>query len=68
MKVKNQRLVSYRRYSINGQPTPFLPIEGKFLEQYGFNIGCAVDVQYSNGFVSIKKIIQDRYGDKFNIK
>jgi len=65
MKEKNRRLVSYRRYSLSGQPTPFLPIEGKFLEQYGFTVGSIVDVQYTNGLVSIKKILQDRYENKF---
>lgn len=60
---KNQRRFTYRRYDRVGKPIACLPIEGKFLEQYGFTVGTVVDIQYYDGFVHIKKIIQDRYNN-----
>ncbi len=61
--AKKIRKVSYRSSSRQGEPIPCLPIQGLFLNRYGFHVGDNVDVRYSEGFVHIKKIITDRYGD-----
>ncbi|MFA7653454.1 MAG: hypothetical protein WCX97_00210 [Candidatus Magasanikbacteria bacterium] len=60
---KQQRKVSYRSYDEAGAPVPFLAIQGKFLNQFGFSVGTNAQVKYGDGFVHISRIIQQRYGN-----
>lgn len=66
--IKNQRRFTYRHCDSVGKPIACLSVHGKFLAKYGFDVGTKVDIHYSDGLVHIKKILQNRYGDKFNIK
>lgn len=63
MKVKQLRKISYRSSTQQGEKVPCLPLQGIFLNQYGFQVGDRVNVDYSLGFIHISKIIRDQYGD-----
>lgn len=52
MKQKTIRKIGYRAWSKSG-PIPFIPIQGKFLESYGFRLGDKVRVDYSPGRIVI---------------
>lgn len=62
-KIKHERKISYRSTDKAGQPVAFIPVQGKFLSDYGFEVGDRVNVNYSAGLIHISKIIADRYGD-----
>ena len=51
----NKRKVSYRRSNKYGQPVPGIFIEGQFLNQYGFQLGDTVSVQYQSRQIQITK-------------
>jgi len=53
-KVKTVRKISYRSWS-NFQPVPFIPIQGAFLNQLGFELGGKVKVEYKLGKITITK-------------
>jgi hypothetical protein len=61
--MKNKRVITYRSCDNQGKPVPCLPIQGKFLSQFGFSIGTPVRVVYNQGFIHISQIIRSRYGD-----
>lgn len=61
--TKTKRKITYRSVDAYGQPVPFLPIQGKFLNQFNFPIGTMVDVSYGDGLIHISRIIQQRYGN-----
>jgi hypothetical protein len=54
MPIKNRRKVSYRRWS-GSCPVPGIFIEGRFLNQFGFQLGDIVNVQYQSGQILITK-------------
>ena len=54
-KVKTVRKISYRSWS-NFQPIPFLPIQGVFLKELGFELGNKVKVEYNLGKIIITKL------------
>lgn len=66
--IKQFRTISYRSFDASGSPVPSLPIQGAFLRRYGFDVSDTVEVRYSPGFVSIRSILNDRFGpDSFGI-
>jgi len=51
---KTIRKVSYRSWS-NFQPVPFIPIQGIFLKQFGFELGNRIKVKYEPEKIIITK-------------
>jgi len=54
MSHASKRKISYRRWSGN-KPVPGVFIEGRFLNQYGFQLGDTVNVQYAPGQILVTK-------------
>ncbi|OGY59646.1 MAG: hypothetical protein A3I31_00540 [Candidatus Colwellbacteria bacterium RIFCSPLOWO2_02_FULL_44_20b] len=66
MKVSNVRKITYRSTDSQGLPVPFLPLQGKHLEQYGFYLGQQVAVDYQRGRITVSLIINNlERGDKY---
>jgi hypothetical protein len=55
--IKNKRVISYRHSDNRGVPIPCLPIEGKFMNKINFPIGAQVELQYSDGFIHISRVL-----------
>jgi len=56
MIYKLKRKVSYRSTNVYGQQTPAIIIEGRFLKDFGFNLGDEVNVEYQKGKIVINLI------------
>jgi len=52
--IKTIRKITYRSWS-NFTPVPFLPIQGVFLKELGFELGDKVEVKYERGKIIITK-------------
>ena len=53
-KIKNIRKISYRSWS-GFRPVPFIPIQGIFLKELGFEFGDKIKVKYEQGKIIITK-------------
>lgn len=63
MPIKNIKTVSYRSSDKFGSPIPSIQLQGKFLNKLNFPVSSKYKVEYSNNFIHISKILQDRFGD-----
>ncbi len=46
MRIKDTKIISYRRSDIYGRGIPAIIIEGKFLEELGFKLGGKLNMRY----------------------
>ncbi|MDP2709423.1 MAG: hypothetical protein Q8O93_05295 [bacterium] len=56
MPYKTKRKVSYRKTDACGRQTPAIILEGNFLQEFGFNLGAELTVNYQSGKIEINLI------------
>ncbi|MCH8903556.1 MAG: hypothetical protein IIA45_06555 [Bacteroidetes bacterium] len=56
LKIPRVRVVSYRHYDSNTSPHPFIRIGGKYLENFGFDIGDLIVMEIEPDRIAITKV------------